>query len=195
MILLILLVQSFYAQISTSFNTCANEKKVFKLDIRARVEQLPLGSTIEDIDAYAMCQEAYQYDYIWLYQLWTPSIYNYKDVNGIPQQTNDYRELENIKEYQIDPVMGTLTNLYKFQLNVKAYCLHIQFLGEFSFYVPKDSYLFQNKTRFLRRPMYDSPNIYSNRYDDEQFLWAFNDQSKTVPYAVPWNYFTAAGTC
>ena len=99
MILLILLVQSFYAQISTSFNTCANEKKVFKLDIRARVEQLPLGSTIEDIDAYAMCQEAYQYDYIWLYQLWTPSIYNYKDVNGIPQQTNDYRELENIKEY------------------------------------------------------------------------------------------------
>ena len=45
----------------------------------------------------------------------------------------------------------------------------MKFLGEFSFYVPKDSYLMSNKTRFLRRPQYESPNIYSDRYDDENF--------------------------
>ncbi|KAM3142756.1 hypothetical protein pb186bvf_005140 [Paramecium bursaria] len=190
MTMLIFILSVCYAQTQTSLNSCANEKKVFKLDIRQRV---PSGGTIEQINALALCKEAYQYDYIWLYQLWTPSKYNYNDVNGQPQQANDYRVLENIKEYQIDPQLGSLTNLYKFQQNVKNHCLHIKFLGEFSFYVPKDSYLIQNRTRFLHRPVYISPNIYSDRYDDENFQWAINDQMKTVPYAVPWNYFTQNG--
>ena len=43
------------AQTSTTLNTCANEKKVFKLDIRQRVSLLEEGSTIEDIDGYALC--------------------------------------------------------------------------------------------------------------------------------------------
>ncbi|KAM3142762.1 hypothetical protein pb186bvf_005146 [Paramecium bursaria] len=185
-----LLITLCYAQTQTSLNSCANEKKVFKLDVRQRV---PSGGTIENINAYALCQEAFQYDYIWLYQLRTPSKYNYKDANGQPQQTNDYRVLENIKEYQIDPQLGSLTNLYKFQQNVKKYCIHMKFLGEFSFYVPKDSDLMLNKTRFLHRPVYDSPNIYSDRYDEDSFQWAYNDQMKTVPYAVPWNYFIQSG--
>ena len=45
----------------------------------------------------------------------------------------------------------------------------MKFLGEFSFYVPKDSDLMLNKTRFLHRPVYDSPNIYSDRYDEDSF--------------------------
>ena len=36
------------------------------------------------------------------------------NINGTPNLTNDYRELENIKEYNIDPALGTSTNLYKF---------------------------------------------------------------------------------
>ncbi|KAM3142725.1 hypothetical protein pb186bvf_005109 [Paramecium bursaria] len=180
------------ALIYTTVNSCTNEKNILKLDIRQKVSQL-INGTIEDLDSYAICQDAYQYDYIWLYQLWTPSKFNFIYINGYPQKTNDYRELENIKEYLIDPTIGSLTNLYKFQVNVRKYCPHIKFLGEFSFYVPKDSYLTQNKTRFFKRPMYDNPNIYSDRYDDENFIWAFNDQMKTVPYALPWNYFTTAG--
>ncbi|KAM3142775.1 hypothetical protein pb186bvf_005159 [Paramecium bursaria] len=178
MIFLGLLISTCFAQTQTSLNSCANEKKVFKLDIRQLVAQ---GSTIEDIDAYALCQEAYQYDYIWLHQLWTPSKYNYKDVNGQPQQATDYRVLENIKEYQIDPQIGTFTNLYKFQQNVKNHCLHIKFLGEFSFYVPKDSY---------KQKQLDS---FTDLYDDENFQSAMNYQMKTVPYAVPWNYFIQKG--
>ncbi|KAM3142730.1 hypothetical protein pb186bvf_005114 [Paramecium bursaria] len=182
-----------YAQTKTSFNTCYNEKNVLKLDVRQRIGQLPAGSTIEDIDAQQLCREAYQYDYIWLNQLWTPSKYNYKDLNGTLNQTYDYREFENIKEYNMDPQFDTVTNLYKFQQNMRNFCLHIKFLGEFSFYVPKDSYLMQNRSTFLRRPLYESPNIYSDRYDDENFQWAVYDQKKTVPYAVPWNFFTRKG--
>ncbi|KAM3142723.1 hypothetical protein pb186bvf_005107 [Paramecium bursaria] len=179
--------------IMTSLNSCTNEKAILKLDIRQRVTELPEGSILEDLDGYTICQEAYQYDYIWLYQLWTPSKYNFININGFPQQTNDYRELELIKEYLIDPSIGSLTHLYKFQQNVKKYCPHIKFLGEFSFYVPKDSYLVYNRTRFLMKPLYANPNIYSNRYDDENFIWAINDQFKIIPYALPWNYFTADG--
>ncbi|KAM3142812.1 hypothetical protein pb186bvf_005196 [Paramecium bursaria] len=193
MIALFIMIKLCYGQTSTTINTCSNEKKVLKLDVRQRVRLLAQGSTIEDLDAFAICKEAYQYDYIWLHQLWTPSKYNYKNVNGTPQQTDDYRELQNIKEYLIDPSLGSLTNLYKFQQNVKNFCLHIKFLGEFSFYVPKDSYLIQNRTRFFQRPMSENPNIYSNRYDKDRLVWAMNDQMKTVPYAIPWNYLTLKG--
>ena len=65
----------------------------------------------------------------------------------------------------------------------------MKFLGEFSFYVSYDSYLLSNVSRFLRRPANDSFNIYDSRYDDENYVWAFNDQMKTVPYTVQWNYF------
>ena len=58
---------------------------------------------------------------------------------------------------------------------MKNFCLHIKFLGEFSFYVPKDSYLIANKTRFLRRLSYVSKNVYFDKYDDEGFLHAYND--------------------
>ncbi|KAM3142728.1 hypothetical protein pb186bvf_005112 [Paramecium bursaria] len=183
------IAQMCYAQTMTSLNTCYNEKNVLKLDVRQRIQLLPQGSTIENIDANQLCLEAKQYDYIWLYQLWTPSIYNYIDINGTPNQTNDYRELENIKEYTIDPSLGTVTNLYKFQQNVKNVCYHIKFLGEFSFYVPRDSYLTSNQTRFLRRLSYLSKNVYYDKYDDEGFLIAYNDQRKMIPYAKPWNYF------
>ena len=62
-------------------------------------------------------------------------------------------------------------------------------MGEFSFHVPLDSYMIANKTRFLQRLTYLSKNVYSDRYDDEGFLRAYNDQMKMIPYAVPWNYF------
>lgn len=73
-----------------------------------------MNGTVEDLDSYAICQDAYEYDYIWLYQLWTPSKFNFIETNGYPEKTNDYREMENIKEYLIDPTIGSLTNLYKF---------------------------------------------------------------------------------
>ncbi|KAM3142759.1 hypothetical protein pb186bvf_005143 [Paramecium bursaria] len=186
---LLLIVVSYSQQIFTTTNTCSNEKTIFKLDIRDRVEQLGPGYSIEDLDTYSLCQEAYNYDFIWLQQLWIPSQYNFKDVGGIPQVTNDYREFQNIKEYLFDPSLGTLTNLYQFQKKVKKYCPHIQFLGEFSFYMGQDSYLMQNQSRFLKRPLYDNPNIQNRRYDDNNYVWAFNDQYKTVPYSAVWNYF------
>ena len=55
MILFITLIRLTCSQTNTTINTCANEKKVLKLDIRLRVSQLADGSTIEDIDAYALC--------------------------------------------------------------------------------------------------------------------------------------------
>ena len=65
----------------------------------------------------------------------------------------------------------------------------MKFLGEFSFYISSDSYLLQNVTRFLRKPASMSKNSYNSRYDNDNFVWAVNDQMKTIPYAVPWNYF------
>ncbi|KAM3127124.1 hypothetical protein pb186bvf_020767 [Paramecium bursaria] len=153
------------AQLRTSTNTCTNEKQVFKLDIRQRVNDLPP-------------EKAYMYDYIWLYQLWIPGRYNYKMVNGSAYQTNDYRELQSIKEYLIDPELGSLTDLYHFQLNIKNYCSHMKFLGEFSFYISEDSYLLQNISRFLRRPVSDNVNIYNSRYDNDNYC-----------VGIPWNYF------
>ena len=67
MIVIAILIVISFAQIRTSTNTCTNEKSIFKLDIRQRVLDLPPESTVRDIDAYALCQEAYLYDYIWLH--------------------------------------------------------------------------------------------------------------------------------
>ncbi|KAM3127125.1 hypothetical protein pb186bvf_020768 [Paramecium bursaria] len=119
MIIVIILTVSM-AQLRTSTNTCTIVKTIFKLDIRQR--------TIKDLNASALCQEAYMYDYIWLTQLWTPGEYNYKNVNGTPQQTNDYRELQSIKEYSMDPSLGMLTELYQLQTNIKVYCPHISLI-------------------------------------------------------------------
>ena len=53
--ILINIVIFCYGLTSTTLSTCANEKKVLKLDIRQRVSLLEQGSTIEDIDGYALC--------------------------------------------------------------------------------------------------------------------------------------------
>ena len=71
------LIAISFAQTRTSTNTCTIEKSIFKLDVRQRVYGLPSESTIRDIDAYALCQEAYMYDYIWLHQMWIPGGFNY----------------------------------------------------------------------------------------------------------------------
>ncbi|KAM3138899.1 hypothetical protein pb186bvf_008912 [Paramecium bursaria] len=46
-----------------------------------------------------------------------------------------------------------------------------------------------NATRFLRKPASMNKNVYDSRYDNDNFVWAVNDQMKTIPYAAPWNYF------
>ncbi|KAM3138900.1 hypothetical protein pb186bvf_008913 [Paramecium bursaria] len=56
MILIILITVSM-AQLRTSVNTCTNEKTIFKLDIRQRIQSLPTNSTIKDLNASALCQE------------------------------------------------------------------------------------------------------------------------------------------
>ncbi|KAM3127129.1 hypothetical protein pb186bvf_020772 [Paramecium bursaria] len=170
MIIVIILTVSM-AQFRTSTNTCTNEKSIFKLDVRQRVQNLPPNRGL------------------YVQQLWTSGEYNFKDVNGTPQQTNDYRELQSIKEYSMDPSLGMLTEHYQLQTNIKVDCPHMKFLGEFSFYVSADSYLMDNATRFLRKPASMNKNIYDSRYDNDNFVWAVNDQMKTIPYSIPWNYF------
>ncbi|KAM3140676.1 hypothetical protein pb186bvf_007274 [Paramecium bursaria] len=158
------------------------------MDIRQRIEDLGVDKTISDINLTQLCNETQTYDYIWLTQLWTPSKFNYKN-NINAEQTDNYREFESIKEYQFDPNLGTKLQFTNFVKGLKAICIHMKFLGEFSFYVGQDSSLLQNKTRFLRRPQTISYNDQNQRYDDKGLVWAINSEGKTIPYTAVWNYF------
>ncbi|KAM3127211.1 hypothetical protein pb186bvf_020681 [Paramecium bursaria] len=186
-IFLILSVASLYG-LRTSTNTCFNEPLVFKLDIRQRIQNLGQDSTIDQLDPEAICNETYSYDYIWMTQLWIPSIYNYDNPQS-PQQANNYRELQNIKEYDFDPQLGTKQQLLSFIQGLKSICYHIKILGEFSFYIGQDSSLLMTQTRFLQRPNLISINEQNDRYQDSGYIWAFNSQGQTVPYTAVWNLF------
>ncbi|KAM3143676.1 hypothetical protein pb186bvf_004172 [Paramecium bursaria] len=188
----IILLISLYNQLSnaeTSTLTCTSDPKVYKFDIREYVDSLGQGSKISNINVLQVCDMAYMYDYIWITQLWTPSKFNYDLVANKPQQVNNYRELQNIKEYIIDPVLGDAVDYFNFQQQLRQKCYHLKILGEFSFYIGTDSSLVQNKTRFLLQPYTQiSPN-YNSRYDLDGFVQATSDKGRIIPFSAVWNYF------
>ncbi|KAM3140675.1 hypothetical protein pb186bvf_007273 [Paramecium bursaria] len=181
----------FYCEAQTTTNVCQNEPLVYKLDIRDRIKSLGDDYNIDDLDASLICQETYSYDYIWFTQLWIPSMYNYKNLTN-PEQTDNYREFQSIKEYEFDPQLGTVLQFTSFLQRLKSICYHIKILGEFSFYIGQDSSLLQDKTRFLRRPLTISFNDQNNRYDDNELVWAVNSKGQTIPFTAVWNYFQLA---
>ncbi|KAM3143669.1 hypothetical protein pb186bvf_004165 [Paramecium bursaria] len=118
-----------------------------------------------------------------------PSQYNYDLVCNKPQQARNYRELQNIKEYVIDPELGSAVDYFNFQQQLRSTCFHLKILGEFSFYVGRDSSLVQNKTRFLLQPYTQISSIYNSRYDVNGFVYATSDEGRVIPYSAVWNYF------
>ncbi|KAM3139792.1 hypothetical protein pb186bvf_008034 [Paramecium bursaria] len=153
------------------------------------VDNLQLGSTVADIDVLQLCEKIYDYDHIWLTQLWTPSKFNYQNqINA--QTTNNYKSIQNIKEYALDPALGTSSHFLQFQQQLKSVCYHIKFLGEFSFYVGSDSPLLYNKTRFLQVPYDQISNNYNPRYDNDGFIWAVDDFGRIMPNTAVWNLFS-----
>ncbi|KAM3132837.1 hypothetical protein pb186bvf_014985 [Paramecium bursaria] len=175
----------------TSTNTCSNDPLIMKFDLRDYINKLGVGKKISDIQSQALCDLVQRYDYVWLTQIWTPSIYNYQS-NINPTQAKDYKILQNIREYSLDPTLGTTQDLRQLKTNLNQICYHTKFLGEFSFYVGKDSSLLQNQTRFLRIPDDQIPRTYTYNpsYDDDGIIWAFDDFGRTIPNSAMWNLFS-----
>ncbi|KAM3145656.1 hypothetical protein pb186bvf_002202 [Paramecium bursaria] len=192
MILFIINILAINAAIRTTSNTCSygyySDTSLTSIDIRQEITNLGPGSTIADLDPQQICNTYGNQDFITLLQIWIPSQYNYDNPQNCAKAQN-YRELYNIKEYLFDPQLGSLTQLYQFLNSLRRFCPHLKILGEFSFYIGQDSYLFQNATRFLRRPANDNPNIQNPRYDSKGFVWARNDIGKRIPGSAVWNIF------
>ncbi|KAM3132844.1 hypothetical protein pb186bvf_014992 [Paramecium bursaria] len=182
-----ILSQQAFAQTTTT--TCQNEFLIYKLDLRSYVNSLGQGSTIGDIDPQALCDLVQTYDYVWLTQIWTPSKFNYQN-NLNPTLANDYKITKTIKDYTLDPVLGTAQDLIQLKQSLNQICYHTRFLGEFSFYVGKDSSLLQNKTRFLTIPYNQISANYNSRYDINGFVWAVDDFGRTTPNTAVWNLFS-----
>ncbi|KAM3132884.1 hypothetical protein pb186bvf_015032 [Paramecium bursaria] len=179
------ILEIIFAQTST--NICSNDPLVYKLDLRQYIKQLG----ISDIQSQALCDLVQRYDYVWLTQIWTPSQFNYQSFID-PTQAQDYRILTNVKEYSLDPVLGTTQDLRQLKTNLNQFCYNTKFLGEFSFYLGKDSSLLQNQTRFLRIPdnQITRTYTYNPRYDEDGFIWAVDDFGRTIPNSAVWNLFS-----